>query len=79
MATYTWNADGKVATLVDSANNLTLTYDALGRLAEKENGTTYTEYLYGVLGATSNYALELQYLMSRGIGPQQWQMVPLPY
>lgn len=32
-----------------------------------------------VLGATGNYALELQYLMSRGIGPNQWQMVPLPY
>jgi RHS repeat-associated protein len=32
-----------------------------------------------VLGATGNYALELEYLMTRGIGPQQWQMVPLPY
>jgi hypothetical protein len=32
-----------------------------------------------VLGATGNYALELQFLMSRGIGPQMWQMVPLPY
>lgn len=32
-----------------------------------------------VLGATGNYALELDYLISRGIGPQQWQMVPLPY
>jgi hypothetical protein len=32
-----------------------------------------------VMGATGNYALELDYLMQRGIGPTQWQMVPLPY
>jgi RHS repeat-associated protein len=32
-----------------------------------------------VLGATDNFALELQHLLSKGIGPEQWQMVPLPY
>jgi hypothetical protein len=32
-----------------------------------------------VLGAENNCWWELQYLMNRGIGPQQWQMVPLPY
>jgi RHS repeat-associated protein len=32
-----------------------------------------------VLGATGNFAQELQYLTSHGIGPEQWQMVPLPY
>jgi len=32
-----------------------------------------------VVGATGNYALEIQFLMSRGIGPQMWTMMTLPY
>ena len=32
-----------------------------------------------VLGAEGNYWMELYYLSSRGIGPEQWQMVPVPY
>lgn len=32
-----------------------------------------------VVGARGWYAWELEYLISKGIGPDQWQMVPLPY
>jgi hypothetical protein len=32
-----------------------------------------------VLGASGNYASELQYLTSKGVGPELWQMVPVPY
>ena len=43
---YTWDADGHPVTL-DTRN---LIYDALGREVELQNGTAYTEFVYGPTG-----------------------------
>jgi RHS repeat-associated protein len=40
--TYTWNADNRPAT-VDA---IALTYDAFGRVVEKNNGGVYNQYVY---------------------------------
>lgn len=51
--TYSWNADGLVATVDSSScgtNGTCLTYDASGRLVEKNVSGAYTEILYGPAG-----------------------------
>ena len=50
MATYAWNVYGKLATLVDSSHNYTLTYDAFGRIVEKNDNGTANEYMYSPAG-----------------------------
>jgi RHS repeat-associated protein len=50
MASYTWNAYGKLATLSDSTNSETMTYDAFDRLVELANNGTNTEYLFSPIG-----------------------------
>src|SRR5207249_3833816 len=45
--TYAWDADGH-ATTVDT---VAVTYDALGRVVEQYNGTTYTQVLYTPIGS----------------------------
>jgi RHS repeat-associated protein len=49
--TYTWDADGKLATIVSGTTTTTMTYDALGRRAEQAAGTVYTEIVYGPGGS----------------------------
>jgi RHS repeat-associated protein len=44
--TYTWDADGKLATLDGNAE----TYDALGRRVEQLKSSDYTEIVYGPAG-----------------------------
>jgi RHS repeat-associated protein len=47
---YTWDPNwGNPA----SINTTTLIYDALGRMAEQQNGSTYTEILYSPVGKTA--------------------------
>jgi len=41
-ATFAWNAAGQPVTV----NGISATYDALGRMVETVNGSTYTEYIY---------------------------------
>lgn len=51
--TYTWNADGHLATVDSSScgtNGTCLTYDASGRLVEKNVAGAYTEILYSPAG-----------------------------
>jgi RHS repeat-associated protein len=51
--TYTWSADAHPLTIDSSAcgtNGTCLTYDALGRMVEKNVSGTYTEVLYGPIG-----------------------------
>ncbi len=43
---YAWSVDGKPTTL----DSLTLIYDALGREVEMQNGTAYTEFVFGPTG-----------------------------
>jgi RHS repeat-associated protein len=45
--TYTWNSEAR-PTAIDS---VMLTYDALNRIVEQGNGTTFTETVYSPLGA----------------------------
>ncbi len=47
--TYTWNAYDRPATI----NSTTLIYDALGRMAEQQNGSSYTQILYSPAGKTA--------------------------
>ena len=49
--TYTWNQDHKTASVVDAG--VTLTYDALDNLVEKNTGGVYTETLYSPVGRTA--------------------------
>jgi RHS repeat-associated protein len=44
---YSWDADGHAHTL----GNVTLTYDALGRMVEQQNGSSYTQIVYNVDGS----------------------------
>src|SRR6185312_6299156 len=44
---YGWDAEGKLAT----AGGTALTRDALGRVAESYDGSSYTEYVYGPKGS----------------------------
>ncbi len=44
--TYTWNVENRPVT-VDA---IALTYDAFGRIVEKNNGGVYSQYLYDVSG-----------------------------
>ncbi len=51
--TYTWDAAGHPVTFDSSAcgtNGTCATYDALGRIAEKNVAGTYTEFLYSPVG-----------------------------
>jgi RHS repeat-associated protein len=45
--TYTWDGNFGNPLSIDTNN---LTYDALGRLTEVANGTTYTQFVYGPTG-----------------------------
>ena len=45
--TYTWDADNHPVTV----NAVGVTYDALGRMVEKNVSGTYTEFIYGPTGA----------------------------
>jgi len=45
--TYTWDGNFGTPLSIDTTN---LTYDALGRLTETANGTTYTQFVYGPTG-----------------------------
>lgn len=47
---YTWDADSMLHT-VDTSPGTTVTYDALGRMVEKQVGTTYTQVVYSPLGS----------------------------
>src|SRR5581483_7964213 len=47
---YTWNAEGKLLSVSSSTfggNPVNLTYDALGRRVEQQNGTSYQQVVYG--------------------------------
>jgi RHS repeat-associated protein len=44
---YAWDANGRPVT----ANSVTLTYDALGRMVEQGRGSSYTEIVYSPSGA----------------------------
>jgi RHS repeat-associated protein len=51
--TYTWDADGHPITIDSSAcgtNGTCLTYDAFGRMVEKNASGTYAQVLYGPIG-----------------------------
>ncbi len=48
--TYTWDKNWGNPASVNSTN---LIYDALGRMVEKQNGSTYTEILYSPVGKTA--------------------------
>ncbi len=47
--TYSWNVYSNPVTV----NSTTLTYDALGRMVEQQNGSAYTEILYSPMGKTA--------------------------
>jgi RHS repeat-associated protein len=47
--TYTWSAYGNPG----SINSIALVYDALGRMVEQQNGSTYTQILYSPVGKTA--------------------------
>lgn len=54
--TYTWDSDGHVATIdstVCGTNGTCLTYDALGRMVEKNVSGTFTEIMYSPVGKTA--------------------------
>jgi RHS repeat-associated protein len=63
--TYTWNVDNQPVT-VDA---IALTYDAFGRVVEKNNGGIYSQYLYDVSGAK---------LATMSGGTLSTGLVPLP-
>jgi RHS repeat-associated protein len=52
--TYTWNQDNQLKGVTDASE--TLTYDALGRLAEKGVSGTFTQILYGPSGRLATMA-----------------------
>jgi RHS repeat-associated protein len=45
--TYTWNSEARPVTI----DSVTLVYDALNRIVEQGNGSTFTETVYSPLGA----------------------------
>ena len=47
---YSWDVDSKLHT-VDTSPSTTVTYDALGRMVEKQVGSAYTQIVYSPLGA----------------------------
>jgi RHS repeat-associated protein len=57
---YSWNAYGLMATVITGTGSFTcgtsgtcFAYDALGRMVEKSDGSTYTEMLYSPVGKTA--------------------------
>jgi RHS repeat-associated protein len=44
--TYAWDVEGRASTI----DSVSLTYDALGRMVEQQNGSSYTEIFYGPTG-----------------------------
>ncbi|HMC27939.1 MAG TPA: hypothetical protein VKM56_09125 [Verrucomicrobiae bacterium] len=61
--TYTWNADGRPVT-VDA---ITLTYDAFGRIVERNNGGVYNQYVYDAAG--NKLATMTGQTLTKGIVP----------
>jgi RHS repeat-associated protein len=55
--THAWNVEGKIVSVGSSACGtsgvICLTYDALGRVIERQNGGAFTEFLYSPLGKTA--------------------------
>src|SRR5437868_9539522 len=45
--TYSWNADGRPITI----DGVSVTYDALGRMVERNNSGTFSEIVYAPTGA----------------------------
>jgi RHS repeat-associated protein len=52
--TYTWDPNwGKMLSVNTGSVAVSATYDALGRMVEQYNGSTYTEILYSPIGKTA--------------------------
>ena len=50
IATYAWNAEGRPTSVTNTYGNVSLTFDALNRLVEELNGSTYYQIVYGPTG-----------------------------
>jgi len=55
--THWWNPEGKIASIGSAtcggSGVICLTYDALGRVVERQNGAAFTEFLYSPIGKTA--------------------------
>ena len=55
--THWWNTEGKIASIGSAtcggSGVICLTYDALGRVVERQNGAAFTEFLYSPIGKTA--------------------------